>query len=116
MNSLKISTLLFFGFMLLVASSCKKGGCTNPNASNYNSKATKDDGSCINSIQPTAIIRVESLCGDQNTLTEHKVTCAVYQLASDYMIANVGNPCTYYTFTDINGNSISGYLRSMVGC
>lgn len=32
--------------LVLSFSSCKKSGCTDPNASNYNSKAKKDDGSC----------------------------------------------------------------------
>ena len=29
-----------------VTTSCNKKGCTNPLATNYNSDATKDDGSC----------------------------------------------------------------------
>ena len=77
-------------------------------------QADTDDGSCIQ--QATAIIRVESVCGNNSTLTVHEVTCEVYQAAHDFAAANVGNPCMYYTFIDINGNSVSGYLRSLVGC
>lgn len=31
----------------LMITSCKKEGCTNPTATNYNIEATKDDGSCV---------------------------------------------------------------------
>lgn len=36
-----IVTVLMFG-----ATSCKKEGCTDPNANNYNEEAKKDDGTC----------------------------------------------------------------------
>ena len=32
--------------LILVFSSCKKQGCTDPNANNYNSSATEDNGNC----------------------------------------------------------------------
>ncbi|MCB0736033.1 MAG: hypothetical protein KDC92_00875 [Bacteroidetes bacterium] len=32
--------------IILTFSSCKKEGCTNPNAQNYNADATEDDGTC----------------------------------------------------------------------
>lgn len=44
-----MKNFLFFltlGALLTPLASCKKSGCTDPTASNYSSKAKKDDGSC----------------------------------------------------------------------
>ena len=47
-NTLKtlIGCVIVIAFITSI-SSCEKSGCTNPAASNYNSSATKNDGSCI---------------------------------------------------------------------
>ena len=47
-----IICLLFAQICIL---SCKKKGCTNPDAINYDSKARKDDNSCIFSIDSTSL-------------------------------------------------------------
>ena len=36
--------------LILVFSSCKKQGCTDPNANNYNSSANEDNGNCAYSL------------------------------------------------------------------
>ena len=36
--------------LILVFSSCKKQGCTDPNAINYNSSANQDNGNCTYSL------------------------------------------------------------------
>lgn len=42
-----IKMMVLAGALVTVLPSCKKEGCTNPDAENYNSEAKKDDGSCI---------------------------------------------------------------------
>lgn len=45
---MKLNKIVLLGVILLgLSTSCKKEGCTNPEAINYESEAKKDDGSCI---------------------------------------------------------------------
>ena len=46
MKTIKISTLSIFVLSILTFTSCKRKGCTSELATNYESKAKKDDGSC----------------------------------------------------------------------
>lgn len=43
---MRIKLILSIAALLLIGSACKKKGCTNPLAENYNASAKKDDGSC----------------------------------------------------------------------
>ncbi len=45
-NTLRIFALLFMAIGVMTFTSCKKEGCTNPKAENYDAKAKTDDGSC----------------------------------------------------------------------
>ncbi len=44
------NVILLTLFLILVFSSCKKQGCTDPNANNYNSSANEDNGNCTYSL------------------------------------------------------------------
>lgn len=46
---MQIKKVIIFalGGSLMLSTSCKKKGCTNPEATNYSEEAKKDDGSCI---------------------------------------------------------------------
>lgn len=46
MNTVKFGILATAIVLSSMAVSCKKKGCTDPNATNYNEKAKKDDGTC----------------------------------------------------------------------
>lgn len=44
---LNVIALIIFGALLISTTGCKRKGCTDPAALNYDSKAKKDDGSCV---------------------------------------------------------------------
>ncbi len=43
----KVNYLLFVTIFVFALGACKKKGCLDQNATNYNSEAKKDDGSCL---------------------------------------------------------------------
>src|SRR5690554_6419756 len=45
-RKIKVAALLLMASLTVVTTSCKKEGCTDPNAINYSDSAKKDDGSC----------------------------------------------------------------------
>ncbi|RYM36115.1 hypothetical protein ERX46_03720 [Brumimicrobium glaciale] len=47
MKTIKLLSLGLFVAGAMLFSSCKKEGCTNPTANNYDAKAKTSDGSCI---------------------------------------------------------------------
>lgn len=52
---------------LLILNSCKREGCMDPNATNYDAKAKKDDGSCIHEEDYTSLkITIHPNIGDDH--------------------------------------------------
>ncbi len=66
-NYLLVATL--FGFSLTL-NSCKKEGCTDEKATNYDEKAKKDDDSCIYPEEPTTPSEPETKTADITGLTK----------------------------------------------
>lgn len=50
--------------LVVVAPSCKKEGCTDPTATNYNEKAKKDDGSCTYPTPTPTTKTIKDVSGD----------------------------------------------------
>jgi hypothetical protein len=73
--------ILLFGAaaVMIAAAGCKKKGCTDPAATNYDEKAKKDDGSCIlpdptdATVELTGNLTTQTLTKDKKYLLKGQV-------------------------------------------
>jgi len=98
----------------LTVTSCKKKGCTDSTATNYNEKAKKDDGSCTyDTSNPNATEFVES--GNTVTVTDHGEGVGTTTFTADkvwildkFVFVNSGQTLTIEAGTVIKGKAGQG--------
>ena len=75
LNKLKLGMMLMVASISMATVSCKKEGCTDATANNYNEKAKKDDGSCTYDEEPADanIVNVTANITTNTTWTTGKV-------------------------------------------
>ena len=104
---IKTIAMMLLGTTLLV-SSCKKKGCTDSNAENYDSKAKKDDGSCTyantngnNHSQVTTYI-VNDTVDFSTTGTSYDWSVRLTRTGIDTTQNNISD---YYVFNSLDSSS-----------
>ena len=103
-TKLKIGTLLIGTALSFGTVSCKKEGCTDPNAVNYNEKAKKDDGNCkYTNADDENVIYISSNITNNTTWQNDKI----YILTSRIAVTN-GATLTIEPGTIIKGEAGTG--------
>lgn len=75
LSRMKTSAFLVIAGLALTTTSCKKEGCTDPNAINYSDSAKKDDGSCkyASSNNDDGVVYITENISENTTWTSDKV-------------------------------------------
>jgi hypothetical protein len=101
---------LLFVVGILSFNACKKEGCTNEDATNYDSKANFDDGSCT--YQASSFVGTYNVTGIKVDQTFGDTTIQNYQLIithtgeTNIAISNLGNTSTVFT-ASIKNNQLT---------
>ena len=87
--------------------SCKKKGCTNPDAPNYDASAEKDDGTCDDPLPTTGTVKVAGAITSNTTWTSDNI----YSLVGKVVVKD-GATLTIQPGTIIKGEEGTGSLAS----
>jgi len=108
----KLSYLLILSIFVYGINSCKKKGCMDSSAANYNSEAKKDDGSCVYTPVITLIGAADTTISAATEWTDPGATAANFDGAivqvqenSTVDAGEVGNYTVTYTATNNNGTT-----------
>ena len=108
----KVFILLMAPLMIGAISSCKKKGCIDETAANYNEEAKKDDGTCVYTPVISIIGSADISIGVGTTYTDQGATAANFdgalvgvQSTSNVNTNQVGVYQVTYTATNNNGTS-----------
>lgn len=110
LNGMKVGMMLMAASLTLGTVSCKKEGCTDSEANNYNSEAKKDDGSCTYDEPSTnGVITVSKsgLITSNETWTADKV-----YVLNQKVVVDAGVTLTIEPGTIIKGAEGTGSLAS----
>lgn len=106
-NKMKIGVAFLAASLMVGSVSCKKKGCTDATAINYNDSAQKDDGSCEFEVATNGNIVVTGVLSSDQTWTADKI----YELSGKVVVGN-GITLTIEPGTIIKGRTGTGTLAS----
>jgi len=108
LNNVKFGVLVMAASLTLGTVSCKKDGCTDETATNYDSKAKKDDGSCVYEETPAeGTVNKTGAITANETWTSDKI-----YILTGKVIVNSGVTLTIQPGTIIKGAEGTGTLAS----
>ncbi|UKN02676.1 hypothetical protein K6119_04005 [Paracrocinitomix mangrovi] len=105
--NLKTISFVFLTSSLILAS-CKKEGCTDPEATNYSEEAKKDDGSCqFETPQADAQVLMNFFANNQTAAVQ---TFTIDATAASSITGSQGTVFNFYanSFVDASGNDVTG--------
>lgn len=93
---------------VLIGTSCKKKGCTDPTATNYNEKAKKDDGTCEYApVEPVVEVTPSYTAPTTYTFTDDDGNNTVSYGGQTIRLEMMGEMTTYMKTANTAGTSVS---------